>query len=264
MWMDTMDDLRYEPTPKRLRATLDGEPVLDTTRGILVWEPGRVVPTYAVPSSDIAKGVELVPTATVAPAKDIPMSSMVPGGPRVIEHAPFSSHSTEGQSLTVRCGSKEQVDAAFRPADPKLSSFVVFDFDALEWREEEQRIVGHPRDPFHRVDVLPSSRHVKVELHGVILAESQSPMMLFETKLPPRVYIPRSDIRFEHLAASEQKTICAYKGHATYFSATVGAETIADVAWVYEAPFPEARAIAGMLSFYPGKVEITLDGKRLR
>src|SRR5204863_8169029 len=99
--------------------------------------------------------------------------------------------------------------------------------------------------------------------NGVVLSESQRPTMLFETKLPPRVYIPRSDVHLEHLTPIETRTICAYKGDASHLSANVRRETIADVAWTYERPHDEAGAIRGMLSFYPSKVEILLDGKRL-
>ena len=144
-------------------------------------------------------------------------------------------------------------------ADPDLAGHVLVDWDAAErWLEEDEEVVGHPRDPFHRVDVRRSSRHVVVELEGEVLADSRRPVLLFETGLPVRCYLPREDVRIDQLAASATRTTCAYKGHASYLRLSDGP----DIAWTYADPLPDAAQIRGLIAFFDERADVTVDGER--
>jgi uncharacterized protein (DUF427 family) len=251
-FMRLLDELRYETTGKRIRALVDGGAVVDTTGALIVWEPRRVVPTYAVPVTDVHG--ELVP----APVEDVPPrpERLREGLPTVLTPSTgFGAHTTPGEPLTLRTPHGERVGAAFRPADPDLDGFVLLDFDAFEWLEEDDRIVSHPRDPFHRVDVRHSSRHVRVERDGLVLAESTRPVLVFETSLPVRNYLPRADVRLDLLEPSPTRTACAYKGVASYL-----ARGGTDLAWSYEAPLPDAGELAGLVCFFDERVDVTVDG----
>jgi uncharacterized protein (DUF427 family) len=209
--MGALDQLRYEPTEKRIRAAVDGRTVVDSTRAVLVWEPRRVVPSYAVPAEDVAG--ELPPAAAAPVTSDAAI--LHPG-------IPFAAHSTPGTVLTATAAGERGEAAAFRPDDPDLAGHVILDFRAFDaWYEEEEPLVGHPRDPFHRVDVTRASRRVRIELDGQLLAESTRPRLVFETHLPLRFYLPREDVRAD-LRPSTRRTLCAYKGQASYWSVDVG------------------------------------------
>jgi uncharacterized protein (DUF427 family) len=256
----SMSELRIEPTLKRIRARIGGETAVDSVRALLVWEPQRVVPGYAVPSEDV--GGELVEAAAVDRGATIPLVTLDTGGPPVIESADFALHTTDGEDLTLRFGGTERARAAFRASDPDLAGYVILDFEAFEeWLEEEEQIRGHPRDPFHRVDVRLSSRRVRVELDGEVLAETPRPRLVFETKLAPRFYLPREDVPASLLRPSPTRTICAYKGEASYFSAELGGRTIEDIAWTYEQPLPDAAELAGHVSFFDERVDLIVDGE---
>jgi uncharacterized protein (DUF427 family) len=257
--LEAMSQLRIEPTPKRVRALLGGETVADTTRALLVWEPQRVVPGYAVPVADLAG--ELVPAVPIDRAQTIPLVTLQAGGPRVIESAAFALHTTDGEDLTLRLEAAELVGAAFRASDPDLDGYVLLDWDAFDaWLEEEEEVRGHPRDPFHRIDVRLGSRHVRIELDGELVAESARPRLVFETKLAPRFYLPREDV-VATLEPSPTRTICAYKGEASYFSLAAGDRTSTDIAWSYEAPLPDAAELASYVSFFDERVDVHLDGE---
>ncbi|MET0870916.1 MAG: DUF427 domain-containing protein, partial [Paeniglutamicibacter terrestris] len=176
--------LRYEPTAKRVRASCAGDLVVDTRGAVLVWEPQRIVPIYAVPESAL---VLPLTTSGVAP-QPVPASARM-----LTPDDAFALHTTAGTTLDLELPGRLLEAAAFRPADPDLAHLVLLDFAAFDWREEDAAIHTHPRDPFHRVDILASSSHVRVELEGMVLADSTRPLMLFETHLPPRYYLPRAD-----------------------------------------------------------------------
>jgi len=142
----------------------------------------------------------------------------------------------------------------------ELRALVRFVSEALDWSEGDEPIYVHPRDPYTRVDILHSSREVRVELDGQVLAESRAPMILFETGLPARYYLPITDIRQEALLPSDTKTRCPYKGTAEYFTVQVGDTEHKDLIWFYRTPLPESAKIAGLASFYNEKVDIYLDG----
>ena len=253
--MGELPALRYEPTEKRIRATVGGRTVVDSTRTLLVWEPHRIVPTYAVPAADIDG--ELVAAADPAqPEPEIDAPRL--GNRRVLDPSvPFTVHTADGEPLTLRVPEGEA--AAFRPADPALEGYVVLDFAAFDaWFEEDEPNFGHPRDPFHRIDIVHSSRQVRVELDGATLAESSRPRLLFEPPLPVRYYLPRDDVRTDLLEPSDTRTRCAYKGEAAYY-----AREGTDVAWTYREPLREASEVTGYVAFFNERVDIVVDGERL-
>ncbi|EUA43366.1 hypothetical protein I552_8107 [Mycobacterium xenopi 3993] len=148
--------------------------------------------------------------------------------------------------------------AAFRPDDPDLADYVVLDFGAFEWREEDEPIVAHPHDPFKRIDIVASTRHVRLELQGRLLAASSRPMLLFETLLPVRFYLPPADVAVE-LEPSDTVTYCAYKGRASYFSVPGGP---ADLAWTYHHPLHDAEPVRDRIAFFDERVDVIVDGER--
>ena len=255
--MKELGVLRHEPIDKRIRATLGGSTVVDSTRAMLVWEPLRVVPTYAVPEEDVR--------AEIAAAAGHPVGAEGMGdapqlaGRRVLDPSvPFAVRTTAGERLVVRADGREA--EAFRAADPDLDGYVIVDFDGFdEWYEEDERNVGHPRDPFHRIDIVHASRHVVVELDGEVLAESSAPYLLFEPPIPVRYYLPREDVRTDLLRPSDTHTFCAYKGQASYFSYGEAA----DVAWTYPAPLREAAEVTDRIAFFNERADVVVDGDRL-
>ena len=141
---------------------------------------------------------------------------------------------------------------------------MIVDFDAFdEWREEDEVLVGHARDPFKTVDTRRSSRHVAVDIAGVTVAESTHSVMLFETYLPTRYYLPRADVRMELLVPSDTVSVCAYKGRARYWSAHVDTTVLTDVAWAYEDPHNYATSVADMICFFNERVDLRIDGEPL-
>ena len=255
--MDRLDRLRHEPIQKRIRATLGDETVVDSTRALVVWEPKRVVPQYAVPEADIAAEIVSGGEAAGAAPSDADVPHVL-GRPVLDPSIPFAVHTTDGEPVTVRARGTGREAAGFRPADPDLAGHVILDFMSFDaWYEEDERNVSHPRDPFHRIDVLRSSRHVRIERDGEVLAESTRPYLLFEPPLPVRYYLPREDVRAE-LTPSDRRTACAYKGEASYWS-VAGAEA---VAWSYPAPLREAAEIVDRVAFFNEQVDVIVDGVR--
>ena len=159
-------------------------------------------------------------------------------------------------------------DPALKPRlrrHPDLPDHVRIRWDALDhWFEEEEEVFGgHPRSPYVRVDALRSTRHVRIELDGVLLAESRSPVLVFETGLPTRHYVDRSALDLTHLVPSPTQTACPYKGRTTaYWSARIGDRVYDDLAWSYEFPTRQLLPIAGLVAFYDEKVDVVLDGVR--
>jgi uncharacterized protein (DUF427 family) len=254
--------LRHEPTAKRIRAVLGGETVVDSTRALLVWEPRRIVPSYAVPAEDVRGELAPAGPAGNAPAEDVgvalpDVTALTVLDPRI----PFSVHSTDGEIADLRAAGQQRPAAAFRPADPDLGGMVILDFGAFDtWYEEDEVNVAHPRDPFHRIDVLPSSRQVRLELDGEVLADSSRPVLLFETMLPTRYYLPREDVTAE-LIPSDTKTWCAYKGQASYYSVRAGGRLVPDVAWYYTVPRHDALQVRDLIAFFTERVDVILDGE---
>lgn len=241
-----LSELRHEPIERRVRANLGAEEIVDSTRTILVWEPRRVVPSYAVPAVDIR--AELPP----APATSDQATGVLHPG------IPFGVHTAAGEPVSIG----DRVGAGFRLADEDLAGYVVLDFDAFDdWYEEDERITGHPREPFHSVDACQSARPVRIELDGHVLAETTHARLLCETSLPMRFYLPREDVRPE-LHLSPRRSYCPYKGSASVWSVDVGGRRQDDLAWSYEQPLPDAVAITGLVAFWDERVDVFLDGTR--
>jgi uncharacterized protein (DUF427 family) len=260
LMMRELPTLRHEPIDKRIRATLGGATVIDTSRALLVWEPRRVVPTYAVPVEDLDAEVFAGAAGETGDGIGVDAIAMPQLGDRPVldPSIPFSVRTTEGEPLLVR---RDGASAeAFRAADPDLDGYLIVDFDGFdEWYEEDERNVGHPRDPFHRIDIVHGSRHVVVTLGGEVVAESRAPYLLFEPPIPPRYYLPRDDVRMDLLTPSDKRTFCAYKGEASYLSHAGEPE----VAWYYPAPLREAAEVTDRVAFFNELVDISVDGERL-
>jgi uncharacterized protein (DUF427 family) len=228
--------IRVEPSAKRIRAYLGGVAVADTTRPMLVWEKPHY-PTYYLPIADVRMDL-LQPE---------------PDGP----HSPSRGDS---QAFTLAAGGKRVASAALRyPDSPidELRDLIRFEWDALDsWFEEDEEVFTHPRDPYSRIDILPSSRHVRVEIDGVTVAESTTARLLFETGLPTRYYVPKTHARMDLLTPTDNATHCPYKGQAEYW----GVNGHADLAWSYPTPLPESEGVAGLICFYDEKVDTYVDG----
>jgi uncharacterized protein (DUF427 family) len=231
--------VRIEEGHKRVRAYLGGTLVADTLRPSLVWEV-PYYPTYYFPAEDVK--AQLEPTGKT-------------------EHSPSRG---DAELYNVIAGEGTAQSAARRYPDSPLEALrglVRIEFDAMgEWFEEDEPIYYHPRDPYTRVDILASSRHIRVEIDGVTVADSHQPRILFETGLPPRYYLPFTDIRMDLLRPSSSQSYCPYKGTAEYWSVDTGTGVHEDVVWYYRMPIPESQKITGLASFYNEKVDIYVDG----
>lgn len=148
-------------------------------------------------------------------------------------------------------------------AEKELEGYVRVPWDAADrWLEEDEEVFVHPRDPYHRIEVLRSSRRVRVRVNGELVAESTQPRVLFETGLPPRYYLPREDVRMDSLEPFEIRTGCAYKGWATYWDAVTEEGRVPAVAWSYSDPLREGEPIQGLLCFFQERpeIEVEVDG----
>jgi uncharacterized protein (DUF427 family) len=236
----TARGIKIEPGRKRVRTYLAGQLVADTIHPVLVWE-GPHYPVYYLPAADVR--AELVPVGRT-------------------EHSPSRG---DAQVFDVKVASATAPAAALRyPESPlaELRDLVRLDWNSMsEWLEEDEPVYTHPRDPYTRVDILASSRHVRVELDGVTVADSRRPRILFETGLPPRYYLPLTDLRVDLLRPSDSESHCPYKGTASYWSVDTGRAEHRDVVWMYRFPLPESQKIAGLACFYTEKVDLFVDGE---
>ena len=253
-----LPQLRIHPIHKWVRAMVADAVVVDTRRAIVVWEPRRVVASYAVPIDDIS--AELVPYVGGSGAESA--VRMGRDGPPVLDPStPFSVHSCPGLPLTLR--TVDGVDlpgAAFAAEDPDLGGYVILDWDSFtRWYEEEQLVLGHPHDPFDRIDCLASSRRVVISAEGQVLADSTAATFLYETPLPVRYYLPRDDVRMELLTPTEHHSVCAYKGLASYWSATVDGTTLANIAWTYDEPLADAVPVRGLVAFFTERLDLRVE-----
>jgi uncharacterized protein (DUF427 family) len=231
----------FEPHPRRYRAEIAGHAVLDTTGGHLLHE-SQILPVLYVPLDDFDRALlEPADHATHCPFKGDASYFSVRAGERVVENAIW----TYEQPLA---------EAAW------LRGFASLYWDKADaWYEEDERLLGRFRDPYHRVDVRRSSRAARVTAGGALVAETERPLLVFETNLPVRVYVPRDDVVAE-LRPSERRAVCPYKGEAAYFSVVpAGGELIADAAWHYPRPLPDmGQELADGVAFMADGIEIEL------
>ena len=233
-----------EPVPRRVRAVLGGRTVLDTMHARYVWE-WPPYPQFYIPRADVAGDV--------------------------LSDDGESHGTTRGTAHkhTLRVGDVERPGAARVFGDDAIDGVagtVRFDWDALDaWYEEDEQVFVHPRSPYSRVDALRSTRHIRVTLEGMPLAEADSAVLVFETGLPTRYYLDRTAVDFSHLVHSDTETACPYKGRTSdYWSVRIGDADYPDLAWSYNFPTAALSPIAGLVAFYNEKVDIAVDGVELR
>jgi uncharacterized protein (DUF427 family) len=232
---------RVEPAPRRVRGFLGHQLVFDTTSARYVWEV-PYYPQYYIPRADVR--AEFLRDENHA---------------QKVQLGPSRTFSLVGVGQTY-----ESAARVFDEGDGPVAGLVRFEWDRLAWFEEDEPLYGHPRNPYVRVDALRSHRHITVELDGVVLGDTKSPVLLFETGLPTRYYIDRTDIAFEHLEPSDAQTLCPYKGVTSgYWSVRVGDAVHPDLAWTYHYPLPAVAPITNMVAFYNEKLDITVDGVKL-
>lgn len=231
--------LHVEPSPRRVRVLLGGQVVADST-GVVLLQPPSQTAVYLFPREDVRADLE--PSGRSASA---------PG----LGDATF---------WTVRAGDAVASDAAYSyDAPPQAASMVqgrvAFVWDAMDaWFEEDEEVFVHPRDPYHRIDVLRSSRQVVVRWGDTVVAESSRPRMLLETGLPVRWYLPREDVRTELLEPSYTTTPCPYKGVAQYWTLRDGGREERDVVWTYPEPMHDAAAVEGLLCFFDERLDVAV------
>jgi uncharacterized protein (DUF427 family) len=231
--------LYLEPTPKRIRVEVGGETIADSRRAMLLQESG-LQPVYYFPPEDVRADVlESSDRHTHCPKKGDASYYTIRVGERIVKNGAW------------------YYPELLPDAPPQLKGMIAFYFDRMDrWLEEAEEIGVHPRDPYHRIDLLSTDRHVRISLDGELLAESHRAVALFESNLPPRWYLPREDVVAD-LEPSDTVTGCPYKGTAGYYS--VGAEK--DLIWYYTDPLPDAGRIRGLVCFFNERVDIELDGE---
>lgn len=236
---------RWEDSRRRVRVFFGGIAVADSRRVMLLHEFGRLPVFYF-------------------PLQDVHLDLMQETARRS-----FSPLKGEASYWTLRVGDRVAEDAAWSYADPLpngplVKGYLAFYWHLMDaWYEEDEQVFAHARDPYKRVDILPSSRHVQVVLSGVTIAESRRPRLLLETGLPTRYYLPEQDVRMDLLVPSETSTRCPYKGQASYWSVTVGGRQFEDIVWSYRDPLPACSPINSLLCFFDERVEaVDVDGVR--
>jgi uncharacterized protein (DUF427 family) len=229
----------FDPSPRRMRAIFNGETVVDSRHAYLLHEQ-KHLPVFYFPKEEVRMDLlEQTEHSTRCPFKGDACYWSVRVGDRVAENAAW--------------GYPEPI-----PDAPPLADYVAFYWDRMdEWLEEDEPAIVHARDPYHRIDVLDTSRHVRVIVDGQEVADTTRARALFETGLPTRWYIPREDVRMDLLEATDTSTGCAYKGYASYWS--VGDEQ--DVVWSYADPRPEVERLRDYLAFFNERVDIEVDGE---
>jgi uncharacterized protein (DUF427 family) len=231
------------PCAKRVRVVVNGRTVAETLRASLLLERGKR-PAYYFPREDVR-------TDLLEPGSHRSSSSL-------IGEASYWTLSADGRRCENALWSYEDPNSGLAA----IKGLLAFDPAKVDhWLEEDEEAFGHPRDPYHRVDIRASARRVRITFAGETVAATQRGLFLFETGHPTRYYIPPQDVRFELLEPSNARTTCPYKGTASYWSLHVGAQTVRDAVWSYQDPLPECPRIKGHLAFYPEKVQIDVEGE---
>ncbi|EPE30412.1 hypothetical protein GLAREA_03379 [Glarea lozoyensis ATCC 20868] len=227
---------KIESTPRRVRGLLGGIYVFDTTRASYVWEH-KYYPYFYIPASDFAH--------------------------KVLEKT-HDSNSKEACWLAKLKVPQKTTDRllGFSSRTNPLDGLIRIEVSALDkWFVEDEQILGpHPKDPYKRIECLPSSREVRVEIDDAIVAISSQNIFLYETMLRPRYYLGETHVNWEFLRESDTTSFCPYKGMANYYDVVVGDKVIKDAVWYYKYPTAESALVAGRLCFYNEKFDVFLDG----
>ncbi|OAG09602.1 DUF427-domain-containing protein [Paraphaeosphaeria sporulosa] len=232
---------KIEATPRRVRALFGGSYVLDTTKAYHVWEH-PYYPQFYIPSTALTPSANLTKNSSVSGTSD---------------KVHFGTLSVTNKTTNTRT----TTDRILIFSTKDLKDLVKIDFAALDqWFEEDVPIYQHPKDPYKRIDILSSTRPVKVALDGVTLAESSSPLFLLETTLRTRYYLPPTSVNWEVLSKSDTITYCPYKGRANYYNVTINGKEYKDLVWYYQYPTAESATVVGHLCFYNEKVDVWVDG----
>lgn len=230
-----------EPVPRRIRAVAGGRTVVDTLDARYLWEWPNY-PQYYLPLADVD-------------------TSLLVDESRVM-HLPQGDAARHGLRVgdDVRTGAARVFGAE---AMDGIQNTVRFMWDAMDaWYEEDEQVFVHPRNPYTRVDAIRSRRRVRIELDGVVLAETGAPVLVFETGLPTRFYIDRTEVDFSHLEHTDTVTECPYKGTTSdYWSIRIGEAVHRDLAWAYDFPTRQLQPITGMVAFYDEKVDVVIDDR---
>jgi uncharacterized protein (DUF427 family) len=237
--------LFWDPVPHRVRAIFAKATIVDSTNVKMLHETGHL-PVYYFPDSDFRADL------------------LEPSDKKT--HCPFKGDATYS---SIRVGDRVAHDAVWAYREPIesatfLTGHAALVWDALdEWFVEDEQAFGHPRDPYSRIDVYPTSRRVRVLLDGEVLADSHRAMILFEGPLPQRYYLPQEDVRMDLLEASSKKTRCAYKGSASYWHVRLGDTLHEDIVWTYRQPQHDAERVRDLLAFFNERVDIEVEGELL-
>ena len=238
------DSFSFEPSQRWVRGVVDGIAIVDSRTQFLIWEPHAKVPEYLYPR-------EHVRTDLLVPSESGP-------GPQQY-FRPTTDH-VEWFDLVL--GGRRLEHVAWRWRVPGLEDYLAVSwyYDVLDaWFEEDEPVHTHPRDPHNRVDAIPSSRHVTITgADGSPLAETTAPVLVYETGLPTRYYIPAPDVRFGMLEPSDEWSSCPYKGFANSYWSLPGSEK--PIAWSYSEPTPNLAAITDYIAFYQEGTRISVDG----
>ncbi|RFU77685.1 hypothetical protein TARUN_4544 [Trichoderma arundinaceum] len=239
------------PTPRRVRVIFNQTTIVDTTRAVWVWEHDYY-PHFYIPSSELKNSTVRDKESIKGNASDGTVKAAI-----VELIVPERAGIPEKSTIRVL---RFENDSSLGD----LAGLVRLEFGAMDsWLEEDIPIFVHPKDPFKRIDILPSTRQVEVRIAGKTVAKSSFAQHLHETNLPVRYYLPLGSIDPAILRRSTTVTSCPYKGDANYYDVVLDGKEYKDVVWYYNFPIQESLAIAGLVSFYNEKVEILLDGKSL-
>lgn len=235
--------IRAEVSPKWIRVKFDGQFIADSKEVLVVTETGRL-PVYYFPKKDVNLDV-FIPSEKLVndPYKGNQLFWHISSGGRTVENAVWSYSGVQQEEVS-------------------LQDHYSFSWNKVDaWYEEEEEVFVHARDPYSRVDAIPASRHVQIELDGVIVADSKRPVILFETGLTPRYYLHQEDVRLDLLKPVDLTTTCPYKGIASYWTASVNGREYNNLVWSYKDPLPEVHEVEGLLCFYHESVDaLYVDG----
>jgi uncharacterized protein (DUF427 family) len=238
---DPNHKVEIEPSPRWVRVEVNGTTIADSKRTLLLRETNNR-PVYYFPQEDVRMDL-LEPT----------------------DRSTYCPYKGDASYWTIRVGDRVEENAVWGylaplPQGAPIKGYVAFYWNKVDrWLEEAEQIYAHARDPYHRVDVLDSTRHVRVVVNGETVADTRRPRLLFETTHPTRYYIPREDVRLDLLTATDKHTRCPYKGEASYWTANVGGAALPDIVWSYPDPIAECPRIKDYLCFFNEKVDVYVD-----